>query len=369
MKRLLAAALSLSTSIPVAVAVPGPLQAATPASVVIQEILDGDELYIERRRARVQERAREPDQLSTGSSRAQLGFDSGAAGRLNRFSRIRLGSTCFLLQGGQILVSGSQNGCVRSARLSVRGTNYIIGLADGGGEAEVIVLEGSLEVRPFLEGKPDDAIPATPLPQGSRARVAADGRVLAVERISAAALAALLAGPLFEGFRQPLPHGERLRRVLRQNVPSRAPLPEANPLSAALLARANGTRASGGLALLTPPAAEVIAADRAYLEGMIPRLLGTGSCGHSSQEFEIRRRATRNGPQVLVSEICGFSFATDPAKVVAETWDQWVRSPAHLGLLRDPSIRSMNCASGSAAGRTLVLCHLWMPGASEVSPP
>ncbi|MFM7361883.1 MAG: hypothetical protein ACKO25_08690 [Cyanobium sp.] len=100
--------------------------AGTADTAVVQEILDGKELYIDEKPARVRERAAAPDVVRTRNSRGQLTFGSGAAGRLNRFSQLRLGSSCFLMEKGQILVSGRQNGCTRSARLSVRGTNYLL---------------------------------------------------------------------------------------------------------------------------------------------------------------------------------------------------------------------------------------------------
>ena len=97
-----------------ALAWPSGSVASPAASAVVQEILDGPELFIERRQARVQERAFTPELVRTQKSRGQLGFAGGAAGRLNRFTQLRLGSTCFLLSSGQILVSGQQNGCTRS---------------------------------------------------------------------------------------------------------------------------------------------------------------------------------------------------------------------------------------------------------------
>ncbi|HYP03655.1 MAG TPA: iron dicitrate transport regulator FecR, partial [Cyanobium sp.] len=85
-------------------------------SAVIQEILDGKELYIDQSQARVKQKAMAPQQVSTRNSRGQIGFDTGAVGRLNRFSQLKLGRGCFLIDKGQILVSGRQSGCTRSAR-------------------------------------------------------------------------------------------------------------------------------------------------------------------------------------------------------------------------------------------------------------
>ena len=122
-----------------------PVRAAESATV--QEILDGDQLYIDQKQARVKARADAPQVVSTKDSRGQLAFSGGAAGRLNRFSILRLGTSCFLMEKGQILVSGKQNGCTRSARLSVRGTNYVVDVQEDG-SSEISVLEGAVEVEP-----------------------------------------------------------------------------------------------------------------------------------------------------------------------------------------------------------------------------
>jgi hypothetical protein len=123
----------------------GPLPVRASESAVVQEILDGNELFIDGKTAKVKQKAVAPQKLSTQNSRGQIRFDSGAAGRLNRFTLLKLGQGCFLIEKGQILVSGKQSGCTRSSRLGTRGTSYLITLLDGG-EQEVAVLEGSVEL-------------------------------------------------------------------------------------------------------------------------------------------------------------------------------------------------------------------------------
>ncbi|MFS6826950.1 hypothetical protein [Cyanobium sp. ATX-6F1] len=44
-------------------------------AATVQEILDGKELYIDSKPARVKDKAASPQQVSTGSSRAQLAFE------------------------------------------------------------------------------------------------------------------------------------------------------------------------------------------------------------------------------------------------------------------------------------------------------
>ncbi|MFN9644208.1 MAG: FecR domain-containing protein [Cyanobacteriota bacterium] len=198
--------------------------AAAAETALVQEILDGQELYIDATPARVRQTARAPQLLKTGNSRGQLLFNSGAVGRLNTFSQLRLGSGCFLVDRGQVLVSGRQNGCTRSARLSVRGTNYLIDVKDDG-ESEISVLEGQVEVQPLQDGQPGTA-PATLLEAGQRLRLSPLGTVLALLRLEAGDYEGILRGPLFRDFQMALPGLEDLRGYLNLRFPGvNLPLP------------------------------------------------------------------------------------------------------------------------------------------------
>ena len=196
-----------------AFALPRPLAAQQSQTAVVQEILDGKELFIDREQARVRQQARSPQLISTGRSRGQLAFDGGAVGRLNRQSQLRLGSTCFLLDKGQVLVSGKQGGCTRSARLSVRGTNYVLEVTEAG-DTEISVLEGEAV----------SATPPTTLQAGQRLRISPQGVVLALLALSSGDYTRIITGPLFEGFRLPLPAQAALESYLRSNLPA-VPIP------------------------------------------------------------------------------------------------------------------------------------------------
>jgi len=192
-----------------------PVRAAE--SAVIQEILDGKELYIDQSQARVKQKAMAPQQVSTRNSRGQIGFDTGAVGRLNRFSQLKLGRGCFLIDKGQILVSGKQSGCTRSARLSVRGTNYLLEVKEDG-QSDLAVLEGSVEVEPLRDGEPTGKPPTT-VAAGQRLRLSAEGVVLAILALTSGDYNGILSGPLFQGFRLPLPAYGALESHIRSRVP------------------------------------------------------------------------------------------------------------------------------------------------------
>jgi hypothetical protein len=202
---------------------PLPLAAQLSQTAVVQEILDGKELFIDREQARIRQQARSPQLISTGKSRGQLAFDGGAVGRLNRQSQLRLGSTCFLLDKGQVLVSGKQGGCTRSARLSVRGTNYVLEVTEAG-DTEISVLEGEVEVQASREGEELAETQPTTLQAGQRLRISREGVVLAILALSSGDYTRIITGPLFEGFRLPLPAQAALESYLRSNLPS-VPIP------------------------------------------------------------------------------------------------------------------------------------------------
>ncbi|QFZ93066.2 FecR family protein [Synechococcus elongatus] len=144
-----------------------PAIAAEQATIV--EILDGNQVFINNRQVPVNSRASRNQLVRTGDSRTQLRFSDQAIGRLGQQSVIKIGSRCFQISRGQILISGPQDGCTKSARLSVRGTNYVVEVtADGA--TNISVLEGQVAVTTFqgqagtagADTNPDPALTTDP---------------------------------------------------------------------------------------------------------------------------------------------------------------------------------------------------------------
>ena len=195
----------------------GSLPAQASESAVVMQILDGKQLYIDQKQAAVKERATAPQVVSTRQSRGQLSFNSGAAARINRNSVMRLGSSCFLMEKGQVLISGKQNGCTRTARLSVRGTNYIINVLDDG-STEISVLEGNVEVQALKDNKPTNKPPLV-LSPGQQAKVSVEGALSRLLQLSPINYQQILGGPLFSGFSAGLPGLPALENFLDSFVP------------------------------------------------------------------------------------------------------------------------------------------------------
>lgn len=124
-----------------------PSIAATFEQATIRRVVDGNQVYIDGRNARVNDVARSGQQLRTGNTRAELLFDSRATGFMGKSSVIILGNTCFRLSNGSVLVSGPQKACLGSKVLGVRGTTYALSRSSDG-SYDLFVLEGTGYVGP-----------------------------------------------------------------------------------------------------------------------------------------------------------------------------------------------------------------------------
>ena len=108
----------------------------------VRRIIDGREVFIDRRPATVNESADRGQEISTGNSRAELLFDRHALGFLGTQSLIRLGEDCLRINRGQVLVNGPQNSCIGSKVLGIRGTTYWLSVRENG-NYELAILSGN----------------------------------------------------------------------------------------------------------------------------------------------------------------------------------------------------------------------------------
>lgn len=130
-----------------------PADAAVFQSAQIRKIVDGKEVYINGKTAKVKDTARSGQQLRTGRSRVELLFDNKSIGFLGRSSVITVGSQCLKLDRGAVLVSGPQKTCLGTKVLGVTGTTTIVDTqfaSNGEKTYNVITLEGTAYV-----GDPD----------------------------------------------------------------------------------------------------------------------------------------------------------------------------------------------------------------------
>jgi hypothetical protein len=120
----------------------------------ITQVLDGSDVFIQNRKAKVKESAAKGQRIRTGETRAELKFDSGAIGRLAHNSALTVGK-CARLKKGTILINGAMNGCSGSAVAGVRGTTYIMEVDDAG-TTKISVMEGEVTVSRATPTPDDD---------------------------------------------------------------------------------------------------------------------------------------------------------------------------------------------------------------------
>jgi len=118
---------------------------AQSTQAIVQEILDGNQVFIQNQQASVNDVARAQQQVRTGNSRTALLFNTGAVARLSANSVLRIGQ-CAQLSRGTILVNGAINACSSGITTGVRGTTYLLEVDDSGNQ-QVKVLEGEVTVK------------------------------------------------------------------------------------------------------------------------------------------------------------------------------------------------------------------------------
>jgi hypothetical protein len=119
--------------------------AAQSTQATVQEILDGNQVFIQNRRANINDIATQRQQVRTGASRTSLKFNTGAVARLSSNSVLNIGQ-CARLRRGTILINGAINACSASITTGVRGTTYLLEV-DESGNQKVKVLEGEVVIR------------------------------------------------------------------------------------------------------------------------------------------------------------------------------------------------------------------------------
>jgi len=118
---------------------------AQSTQATVQEILDGNQVFIQNKQASLNDVARQKQQVRTGNSRTALLFNTGAVARLSANSVLNIGQ-CARLRKGTILINGAVNACSSSITTGVRGTTYLLEV-DESGNQKVTVLEGEVVVK------------------------------------------------------------------------------------------------------------------------------------------------------------------------------------------------------------------------------
>lgn len=185
------------------------------SQATVTEVLDGNQVFIQGRQARISSTAGAGQQVSTGSSRAGLRFNNGAAGRLRSNTSLVIGQ-CIQVQQGGIIASGPTNACIGSIRVATRGTTFFTELGTDDIYA-MKVLEGSVGLVPIENTS--SPVPEIFVRQGQKVSVTKDGHIGTPELITAVEAQEIVNGDYFTGFVQPLPGVSNLQRSLQEEFP------------------------------------------------------------------------------------------------------------------------------------------------------
>jgi len=245
---------------------------ATIQAAKVTQLLDGNQVFIQNKPAKVNDLAQKGQRVRTGESRAELLFNTGAVGRLSPNSILTVGQ-CARLRQGVLLVNGAINGCTSSVVAGVRGTTYLMEVKESG-EAEFTVLEGEVVVTrqaqpeepeaigealpvskskqfglpiPVPKPKPqsDPGSPAENQPppesepparhdgttavvkEGEKITVSQKGALGAISRLTAQDFINILQGNLFTGFLNQIPGMSKVTNSFQRLFPG-VPLPNLN---------------------------------------------------------------------------------------------------------------------------------------------
>jgi hypothetical protein len=188
-----------------------PMSKSQISNAVIQEILDGDQVFIDKKQARVKDEAKFGEVILTQDSRAGIQFNNGASGRLGDNSKVTVGQ-CVEVEKGELLVSGPVNGCMSGINVAVKGTLYLLKRAEDNSSL-VKVLEGTVQVTNSKEpGK------LVEVKSGEKCKYLA-GVLSPALPMSQDEIIDTLKGKLFSGFQIPVTAEGALDRVCEKLLP------------------------------------------------------------------------------------------------------------------------------------------------------
>ncbi len=181
------------------------------SQAVVQEIIDGPQVYIEEIQAKVDDQAEFGQVIATKKARAGILFNNGAAGRLSENASVIVGQ-CVELERGQLLASGPVNGCMAGVSVAVTGTVYVMERNEGQ-SGEIKVLEGAV-----LVSNPQSPGQTTRVKAGEKLSVL-EGILGSVIPMTPEELVSLLSGSLFNGFSIPITPDGALQSMCSNLLP------------------------------------------------------------------------------------------------------------------------------------------------------
>jgi hypothetical protein len=187
-------------------------------AILTDIIGNNNQVFIEDQVAEVKEQATLGQEIRTQQARAQIDFNTGGNGRMGENSKMTVGQ-CAEVQEGVLIASGPANGCILGFATGVQGTTYVLNVDKNN---QTNVNTGTIRV---LEGKillssPDDPNNPNPVTIEAGQKVSSltpDLRLsqILIEKMTKQEYEAIIIGPLFQGFKTPLLHQDKINDVCK----------------------------------------------------------------------------------------------------------------------------------------------------------
>lgn len=177
-------------------------------------ILEGNQVFIQEKQAKLKDTARRNQQVRTGMARAELTFDNKAIARLSKNTRFTVGECGVQLQQGTALISGT-SACTRGVTAAVRGTTYLLTVNDNGTE-EYEVLEGAVDFSKTSQEDPHK----WSMDGGDRCILEPDRKGVIREKLSRGEYTRRLRGWAFRGFETDEKRFDRLKSTYAKLFPN-----------------------------------------------------------------------------------------------------------------------------------------------------
>jgi hypothetical protein len=191
-------------------------------SAKVAEILDGDQVFIQERKAAVNDVAKSQERVRTGESSAEIEFSNNAIARMSKNSLLTLGNNCGAqLQKGSVLINGAVSVCTSSINTAVRGTTYLLEI-DEAGDDRIQVLEGEVEI----SRKDDPKAQIQTVRSGERLRYFRVEKRSEIQKISQEEYETLLKASIIKGYKRELPSRKKVKSKFHELFPKAKPVLE-----------------------------------------------------------------------------------------------------------------------------------------------
>jgi hypothetical protein len=188
-------------------------------SAKVAEILDGDQVFIQERKAAVNDVVKFQERLRTGESIAEIEFSNNAIARMSKNSLLTLGNNCGAqLQKGSVLINGAVSVCTSSISAAVRGTTYLLEIDEDGND-QIQVLEGEVAVTRNNESTSQIQV----VKSGERFRNFRKEKKAVLQKISSSEYETLMSSPLVNGYKRDLPSLGKVRVKFQELFPNAKP--------------------------------------------------------------------------------------------------------------------------------------------------